>query len=163
MLALPLFACPFDEADTEVTIDAYKTISKAVKRGDFSQAHEEIVRQKVLYEYFGKDLYQRLLKGAVQKDPQTVQKMLDRSLVLEIRELLEKAEESFGAYKKARLLLVKAKKHLKVLTKEKEPHRLMKEMLRSLGNPGLMGMGKREPDKEAFVRAKKRLLEMLHV
>jgi hypothetical protein len=162
LLALPLLSCPFDEEDSAVTIDAYKAISKEVKKGDFKKAKEEILKQKELYEYFGKDIYSSLLKGADNKDSDTIKKMLNRSMVLEIKELLDKAEADFNSYKKARLLLIKAKKHLKVLTKDKEPHKLMKQMLKSLGNPGLMGMGKKEADKGLFLKSKESLLNLIN-
>lgn len=161
LMVLPLLSCPFDEEDSAVTIDAYKAISKEVKNGDFTKAKEEIVKQKELYEYFGKPLYASLLKSADDKNSEEIQKMLDRSLVLEIKELLDKAEKDFDFYKKSRLLLVKAKKHLKVLTKDKKSHKLMKQLLKSLGNPGLMGMGKKDSDKEGFLRGKEELLSGL--
>ena len=37
----------------------------------------------------------------------------------------------------------------------------MKKILKSIGNPGLMGMGKREPDKEMFEENRKLLLGMI--
>ncbi len=126
LLALPLLSCPFDEEDSAVTIDAYKAISKEVKNGDFVKAKEEIVKQKELYEYFGKPIFTALLKSADDKNSEEIKKMLDRSLVLEIKELLDKTEEDFIAYKKSRLLLVKAKKHLKVLTKDGVPFNAIK-------------------------------------
>ena len=158
LMVLPLLSCPFDEEDSAVTIDAYKAISKEVKSGDFIKAKEEIIKQKELYEYFGKPLYLSLLKGADDKNSEEIKKMLDSSLVLEIKELLEKVEKDFDSYKKSRLLLIKAKKHLKVLTKDKKSYSLMKGLLKSLGNPGLMGMGKKASDKEGFLKAKEELL-----
>ena len=79
-------------------------------------------------------------------------------MVLEIKELLGQVDENFDKYQKSRLLLIKAKKHLKALTKEKEPMKYMKKILKSIGNPGLMGVGKREPNKEQFLENKKLLL-----
>ena len=37
----------------------------------------------------------------------------------------------------------------------------MKQLLKSLGNPGLMGMGKKPADKERFIKGKEELLEKL--
>lgn len=161
LVALPLLSCPFDEEDSAVTIDAYKAISKEVRSGDFEKAKEEILKQKELYEYFGKDIYSGLLKAVDDKNSDEIKKMLDRSMVLEIKELLDKVETDFNSYKKARLLLIKAKKHLKVLTKDKKTHKLMKQMLKSLGNPGLMGMGKKEADKGLFLESKEKLLSLI--
>ncbi len=161
LLVLPLLSCPFDEEDSTVTIDAYKAIAKEVKSGDFTKATQEIVKQKELYEYFtkesGEPVYSSLLNASDTKNGTEVKKWLDRSMVLEIKELIDKTEKDFDSYKKARLLLVKAKKHLKVLTKDKKSYKLMKKMLKSLGNPGLMGMGKKPNDKEKFLKAKEEL------
>lgn len=162
LLALPLLSCPFDEdSNNAVTIDAYKSILKSAKKGDFEKAKEEIVKQKELYEYFGKPLYASLLQGAEDKNSTLIKNMLDKSMVLEIKELLDKTEENFYKYKTARLLLIKAKKHLKVLTKDQKVHKLMRQLLKSLGNPGLMGMGKKDSDKEGFLRGEEELIENL--
>ncbi len=44
----------------------------------------------------------------------------------------------------------------------KKSHKLMKELLKSLGNPGLMGMGKKDSDKEGFLKGKEELLRGLN-
>jgi hypothetical protein len=37
----------------------------------------------------------------------------------------------------------------------------MKQMLKSLGNPGLMGMGKRKADKKLFLKNREKILGIL--
>ena len=81
--------------------------------------------------------------------------------MLEIAELLGQVEEIFGKYQKSRLRLIKANKHLKALTSEEEPLRLMNNILESIGNPGLMGMGEKEPDKVLFMKIRALLLDMI--
>lgn len=156
-------SCPFDEAGIEVTIMAYNDISKASNSGDFEKAGEEIRKQKELYEYFEKadkkPLYQPLLNASKNKNATKVKQLLDHSLILEIKELLGQVEENFDKYQKSRLLLIKAKKHLKVLTKDKKTMGYMKNILKSIGNPGLMGMGKKPSDKNLFLENKKDLLK----
>jgi len=162
---LLLLSCPFDEANVEVTILAHKSISKAVKSEDFEKALKEVEKNKELYEYFkeenGTNLYQPLINATTAKNSTNVKTILDRSLVLEIKELLGQVEENFDKYQKSRLLLIKAKKHLKALTKEKEPMKIMKKILKSIGNPGLMGVGKKEADKEKFLENKKLLMGLI--
>lgn len=159
---LLLLSCPFDEANVEVTIVAYKNISKAVKSEDFEKVLKEVQSNKKLYEYFkeedGTNLYQPLIDATKAKDSNKIQSLIKHSLVLEIKELLGQVDENFDKYQKSRLLLIKAKKHLKALTKDKEPMKYMKKILKSIGNPGLMGVGKREPNKEQFLENKKLLL-----
>ncbi len=162
---LLLLSCPFDEANVEVTILAHKSISKAVKSEDFEKALKEVEKNKELYEYFkeenGTNLYQPLIDAITAKNSTKIKTILDRSLVLEIKELLGQVEENFNKYQKSRLLLIKTKKHLKALTKEKEPMRIMKKILKSIGNPGLMGVGKKEADKEKFLENKKLLMGLI--
>lgn len=165
LLTFTTWSCPFDEAGIEVTIVAHNNISKAVKSGDFKKASNEIIKQKELYEYFEKSdkkpLYVPLLHASKQKDAIKIKKLLDHSLVLEIKELLDQVENNFDKYQKSRLLLIKAKKHLKTLTKNKKSMQTMKKILKSIGNPGLMGMGKRSADKKIFQINKKQLLDSI--
>lgn len=165
MLTFTAWSCPFDEAGIEVTIMAHNAISKAAESGDFEKAGKEIMKQKELYEYFEKadkkPLYIPLLNASKQKDAAKVKQLLDHSLVLEIKELLDQVDENFNNYQKSRLLLIKAKKHLKALTKERKPMKVMKKILKSIGNPGLMAMGKREANKEMFEENRKLLLGMI--
>jgi len=162
---LTLWACPFDEEKVEVTIVAHKTISKALKDDDYKKASQEIKKQKELYSYFEKStdtaLYKELLNAAKAKEKIKVKKLLDLSLVLEIKELLSQVDANFNKYQKARLLLIKTKKHLKALTKKREPMKYMKQLLKSIGNPGMMGVGKRKADKEIFDKYKEKLEEYL--
>jgi len=163
MTTLMLSSCPFDEAKVEVTIEAQKSIMTAIKSDDFEKAKEETIKNKELYTYFekvdNKPLYQPLLDASKAKDAQKIETLLNHSLVLEIKELLGQVEENFGQYQKTRLLLIKAKKHLKALTKDKEPMKYMKKILKSIGNPGLMGVGKREANKAQFLENKELLLK----
>lgn len=164
-VSFPVWSCPFDEAGIEVTILAHDSISGFVKAGDFASASKKIESQKYLYEYFEQGsktpLYQPLLDASNNEKGDKVIQLLDHSLVLEIGELLGQVDEMFNKYQKSRLRLIKAKKHLKALTAEKEPMDVMKTILKSIGNPGLMGVGLREPDKEQFSKNKNLLLSMI--
>lgn len=165
LISLTTQACPFDEADVEVTVLAHTAIYKAAKSGNFEKASKEIIKNKELYEYFEKEfndkLYNPLLNASKQEDTSKIKQLLDHSLVLEIKELLGQVDKSFDKYQKSRLLLIKAKKHLKALTSDKKPMKVMKKILKSLGNPGLMGMGKREANKEMFNKNKSILLGII--
>lgn len=165
MITFTAWSCPFDEAGIEVTIMAHNAISGASESGDFEKAGKEIAKQKELYMYFEKadkkPLYIPLLNASKQKNASKIKQLLDHSLVLEIKELLDQVEKNFDKYQKSRLLLIKTKKHLKALTKERKPMKVMKKILKSIGNPGLMGMGEKEPNKEMFEENKKLLLRMV--
>ncbi len=158
-------ACPFDEAGIEVTILAHNEISQAVAAGNYDQASQKIIERKYLYEYFENNskeaLYQPLLDASISKNKVKVMELLDRSLVLEIQELLDQVNEMFEKYQASRLRLIKAKKHLQVLTSDKKPMKIMKKILDSLGNPGLMGIGQRDSNKVQFLENKKVLLKLI--
>jgi len=165
LITFTAWSCPFDEADVEVTIVAYNKILKASSSGDFKEATEEIRKQKELYEYFEKadkkPLYQPLLDASKDKNATKIKQLLDYSLILEIKELLGQVEENFSKYQKSKLLLIKAKKHLKALTKDKKAMKYMKNIFKSIGNPGLMGMGKKPSNKKQFLENKDILLKIL--
>jgi len=163
LVQITIFACPFDEAKVEVTVVAHKAISKALKNDDYEKAIKEIEKQKELYTYFEKStdiaLYKELIDATQAKEDLKVKKLLNLSLVLEIKELLAQAEENFFKYQKARLLLIKTKKHLKALTKKREPMKYMKKILKSIGNPGMMGVGEKDANQEVFKENRLKLLQ----
>lgn len=160
-----LIACPFDEEDSAVTIDAHQKISSFIANNAYEDALIEIENQKALYTYFAaqndEPIYSALMDAVKNKDAKAVSTWLDRSLFLEIRELVEQVDGAFDNYTKSRLLLVKAKKHLQVLTDNKEAHKEMRMLLKSLGNPGMMGVGKKESDKALFTTSKERLYKLI--
>lgn len=154
-------ACPFDEANVEVTVLAKDEIYNAVKSGNFAKATASIKKNKMLYDYFGHGIYNALLSASASKNASQIKTLLDKTLYLEVKELLGQVDKEFSNYQKSRLKLIKAKKHLKALTREKAPTSVMKKILKTLGNPGLMGVGKRTPDKGAFSSNTNKLLGMI--
>lgn len=170
-LALSLNACPFDEEQREATVEAYRAVEQALDSGEYARVTAAIEKEQALYRYFEETfkapLYRSLLEGARVQERETVMRWLQRSLALEIRELLERSEESFDTYQKARLLLIKTKKHLQVLQESMEKGRgkaaeaHLKQLLKSLGNPGIMGVGARPADRELFLEHKKGLLALI--
>ncbi|MFK5975043.1 MAG: hypothetical protein QM493_00925 [Sulfurovum sp.] len=162
---LLLLSCPFDEANVEVTVLAHTSINGASKLGNFIKAKEALQKNKKLYEYFEKannvKLYTPLAQAIESKNTSKIKALLDKSLVLEIKELLGKAEKSFTKYQKVRLLLIKTKRHLKALTREKIAMKYMKKIFKSIGNPGLMGVGKKKPNKNMFRINVKKLMKVI--
>ena len=156
-----LTACPFDEANVEVTVLAKDEIAKAVNAGNYSMATAAIKKNKMLYDYFGHGIYHNLLLASASKNEKQVKALLDKTLYLEVKELLGQVDKEFLNYQKSRLKLIKAKKHLKALTRENAPTSVMKKILKTLGNPGLMGVGKRSPDKVSFSSNSSKLLGMI--
>ena len=154
-------ACPFDEANVEVTVLAKDEIYKAAKSGNYVAATAAIKKNKKLYDYFGNGIYPALLSASAAKNESKVKALLDKTLYLEVKELLGQVNGHFTDYQKSRLKLIKTKKHLKALTKDKEPMRVMRKILKSLGNPGLMGVGRRVADKAVFSSNSSKLLGMI--
>ena len=160
-ISATISACPFDEANVEVTVLAKDEISKAVKSGNFTQATASIKKNKMLYDYFGHGIYNALLQASARKNKAQINALLDKTLYLEVKELLGQVDKEFSNYQKSRLKLIKAKKHLRALTRDKKPTSVMKKILKNLGNPGLMGVGKRAPNKTEFSRNSNQLLGMI--
>lgn len=165
LLSLSLWACPFDEAKVEVTIVAHDTIYKDASQGDFQKATEAIQKNETLYRYFDKTsktaLYENLLSASKTKNLKQLKILLDNSLKLEIKELLDKVDANFDSYQTSKLLLIKAKKHLKALTKDRKAMKYMHKILKSIGNPGLMGVGIKKPNKKAFYEYRDKLLKLI--
>ena len=154
-------ACPFDEANVEVTVLAKDEIYGAAKSGNYTKTTAAIKKNKHLYDYFGHGIYPALLKASAEKNNNQIKSLLDKTLYLEVKELLGQVDKDFNNYQKSRLKLIKAKKHLKALTREKAPTSAMKKILSALGNPGLMGVGKRTPNKVAYAQNSNQLLTMI--
>lgn len=161
LFSVTLSACPFDEANVEVTVLAKDEISKAVNSGNFAQATASIKKNKKLYDWFGHGIYNSLLQASARKNKAQVNSLLDKTLYLEVKELLGQVDKEFTNYQKSRLKLIKTKKHLRALTRDKKPTNVMKKILKSLGNPGLMGVGKRAPNKAVFSKNSNQLLGMI--
>lgn len=160
-LSAPVYTCPFDEADIEVTVVAKDEIYSAAKSGNYKSVTVAIQKNKHLYDYFGHGIYTALLNASAAKDEAKIKALLDKTLYLEVKELLGQVDKEFANYQKSRLKLIKAKKHLKALTRAKAPTGVMKKILKNLGNPGLMGVGKKPANKVAYAKNSVKLLAMI--
>ena len=165
--SVSLWACPFDEAGVEVTILAHTEIYRAAKSGNFNKATKAIEKNKKLYRYFeqtgGGSIYQPLLNASSAGNKGRIKAILDRTLALEVKELLGQVSGHFSNYQKSRLKLIKAKKHLKALTRNRTAMGYMKKILKSLGNPGLMNVGKRPANKAMFSTNRSALLRHMGI
>lgn len=159
-ISISLFACPFDEDDNDPTVDSYLGIEQAINKNDYAQALAITKKWKELYVYF-EDTYNepintKLLESIENKDNKKIMYWLNRSMVIEIKELIDLAQKSISNYSEARIKLVKAKNHLKVTNKKlssveaKESKKLLRKLLKTLGNPGMFGVGKKPMSLEKF-------------
>lgn len=171
LLVLPLFSCPFDEDDNDPTVDSYASIEKAINNDDYKSAMATVVKWKDLYQYF-EDTYKepvntKLKQSVSQKDKKQTIFWLNRSMVIETKELITKAQESIANYKQARIYLIKAKNHLKVINKKLDKKdaiqnkKDLRKLLKTLGNPGMFGVGKKDKDSKMFVKYKDKIFSLL--
>lgn len=170
-MVISLLGCPFDEDDNDPTVDAYLSIQVAIEKDDFKEAKVVAIKWKELYQYF-EDTYKepintKLLSSIGEKDKKQIIFWLNRSMVVEIKELINLAQKSIDKYQKARIYLVKAKKHLditnKLISKKdlKIGKKSLRKLLKSLGNPGMMGIGKKPKDLTKYLKHKKVIFDIL--
>lgn len=163
LVAARLLACPFDEDNREPTVDAYAALGDSMAKGDAARSKSLLEANRELFSYFekagGEPILTGLEKAVAANNKAGAMHWLGRSVVIETEELLAKVSQKFEHYNEARLLLVKAKKHLELIMERMDKKRAlqakkaMREALKSLGNPGVMGVGKRAPDLKLFTKA----------
>ncbi|NKQ41249.1 MAG: hypothetical protein HF962_06740 [Sulfurovum sp.] len=161
LFTVTLFSCPFDEAGVDMTVLWHKNIYGSAKSGNFNKAEKQIIQNKKLYKYFGSSVYNGLIAAAKSKNKARIKQILDGTLKSEVKEYLGQAERSFSKYQQARLHVVKAKRHLRALTRSRQSMGYIKKILKSLGNPGLSGLGKRPANKAEFKKYKSLLLRSI--
>jgi len=163
LVAVRLMACPFDEENHEPTVDAYVALSESIAKADAVRSKALLETNRELYLYFqnvrGEPILSGLEKAVAANDTERAMHWLGRSVVIETEELLDQAAQKFERYNEARLLLVKAKKHLELIMarmgkkEAMQAKKAMRKALKSLGNPGVMGVGKRAPDPKLFAKS----------
>ncbi|WP_044893051.1 hypothetical protein [Bacillus alveayuensis] len=153
-------AYSYGDPGKENFAEAYKEIDQYTKDGQWDQAFAVYENYQKEFElYFTKP--KKFIEEAFdKKDRELLLKSYQAALALNIERRLHFAEESFDEYGQAKLLLAKARGTYDVLyplavkelgqEKADEIYKAFDDMLVSLGNPGLFGIGNQENDPETF-------------
>lgn len=170
----PAAAYSYGDPTREALADAYTAFAGALgaPSPDWTAAEQQV--QAVADEarlHFGPCPVQRLQAAVAERDAGASLAAFRQLLVLNIARRLASVRESLGAdYPMAKNLLAKAfatYEALSPLVKADDPEldaRLRADfdaMLHDLGNPGLFGVGKRDPDPEDFDRRREAVVRAL--
>lgn len=167
------FAYSYGDPSEEKIAEVYKQMVMKLNESppNYDKAKEVFLTVKDLIDqHMGTDASKSVLKDFKEKDQQAVIKDMHDILVLNIARRLDNVDKAFEDYDKSKILLAKALATYKALSpvvKGKNPQldkKLKNEFdvgLESLGNPGLFGVGEKEPNKSKFESSKESILTSL--
>jgi|GEM_PF-744694 len=159
-------AYSYGNANTEDLAESFKVVAAklAVEPSDWKAAraaYEE--RRAEIKLHFGEGVVQELTAAFDAQDRDRVMSGLLATLVLNIDRRFSHVRENFAEYNQAKLLLAKSRatfETLKPYLAGKLADAQIKQLdadyesaLDALGNPGLFGAGKKEPDRELFEKS----------
>lgn len=155
-----LFAYSYAAAGKEPTIESREKILKFVNANDFIQAKNEFEKAKDNYAYLSnlhdKNLLNSLETAINNKQSLEINKWLNISLAAEINRRLDGGLKNIEIYNVSKVMLAKANKYYKLLepslTKEQKQKLSLaiKNCMKSIGNPGLFGVGAKPADLKKF-------------
>ncbi|TFE25015.1 FeoB-associated Cys-rich membrane protein [Cohnella luojiensis] len=151
-------AYSYGDANTEEVAETFKLVETALNgpAPDWNAAEEAYkVRKSEIKSHFGDAVASILDHNFQAKDVNLTLSNFKAVLVLNLDRRFNYALADLNDYAQAKLLLAKAKSTYATL----QPHmeldageidKAFEDALTALGNPGLFGVGKKEPDPEAF-------------
>ena len=165
-------AYTYSAAGKEPLIDGREALIQAANNNDFvaaSKAYQK-VEEEVLHfnKEFGIDLDTPMRNALKARDATMVNKVLNRIYVAEINRRLTGAEQNINDYQVAKVLVVKSKLFLDLLTPQmpaglrKQANEGIQEALKAVGNPGVFGVGAAPADPDAMKQGHKKLMQALN-
>lgn len=166
-------AYSYGDPNEEPVAEAYKKMVAKLNETppdfDGAKAAFEPVRQE-LDMHMGTEPAASVLANLKDRKKENVISDMQKILVLNIARRLDNIEKDFQNYKQGRLLIAKANATYEALSpavKQKDPaldaalRQEFEKALQSLGNPGLFGVGVKEPDPASFKGSKETILKSL--
>lgn len=167
------FAYSYGDPNEEKLAEAYKEMQLKLDQDppDFSSAKTlyETVQEEVDM-HMGPEPSEVITQNIADKDKENLLKNMEKLLVLNIARRMESIEGKFAEYDTSKKLLAKGFATYEALSpkveaKDPELDKKIKaefdNALKSLGNPGLFGVGKEESNLEAFKASKDEIYSML--
>lgn len=167
------FAYSYGDPNEEKIAEVYKEMQLKLDKTppDYAAAKEVYgTVQEEVDMHMGKEPSEVILKNIEEEDKENVINNMEKLLVLNIARRLESIEGKFAEYDTSKKLLAKGFATYEALSPKVESAdpeldqtiRSQFELaLKSLGNPGLFGVGKQESDLEAFKSSKEEILAAL--
>jgi len=164
-------AYSYAAAGKEPVIDGREAILVALDKSDFKQVESELNKLNEELIYLKKehdvDLIQPFENALKNQDKQQIETLIDVAVYEEIVRRLEGATTNLNDYQVAKVLVVKSKLFLDLLkpkldSKYSEQASLaINGLLKSIGNPGVFGVGQEPADEKAFTEYQQKLLSAL--
>lgn len=156
-------AYSYGNANTEAVAETFKLVASKLNAdtADWPSAKAAYAEvRSELESHFGKDVAKELDDAFAAEDKDRVMQDWKGVLVLNLERRFTYAEQGFDNYSEAKLLLAKARATFETLkpylsgtpaeSKRAEIEQAFDKALEALGNPGLLGVGKKDPNPEVF-------------
>lgn len=165
-------AYSYAAAGKEPVIEAREKALKAISTNDYEKAKVEVqtISAEVIYleKKFKSGLSKSLKDALNKKDEKAVFTAFNMILAAEVQRRIDGAIASIKHFQKTKVLVVKAKKYLDLLlpsyssSKRKEIESLYAKAKKSIGNPGLFGVGAVPANIEDLKSANKELVGLIY-
>lgn len=168
-------AYSYGDPNMEDVAEAYKKMAAELNESqpnfDGARTAYETIKQEIDM-HMGPQPSEAVLADLNAKDKAKTISDMQKILVLNIARRLESIEADFKNYKQNKMLIAKANATYEALSpqvKQKDPaadsqlRQSFDKSLQALGNPGLFGVGVKEPDLPAFQANKKQILDALKI
>ncbi|MGG0236933.1 hypothetical protein [Bacillus rhizoplanae] len=167
------FAYSYGNPNEEKVAEAYKQMVAKLDENpanftEAKKAYENV--QEEIDQHMGKEPSKAIMKDFDKKDKEAIITDMQKILALNINRRLTNVDEQFNDYDTSKRLLAKAFATYDALSPviaehNKELDAKLKDefnkALESLGNPGLFGVGQKEPNHDAFKQSKEVILTSL--
>lgn len=171
VFAINLNAYSYAAAGKEPTIDAKEEIMKAINKNDFQTAKEVFTKYEKNYKYLNDEFNGSLLLGLKysieNKNKEEVVKWLNISIASEIQRRLDGGLKNIKNFNVAKVMLAKADKFYKLLSssldiqKDKTLKEAIQKCIKSIGNPGLFGVGSKSANIEEYKKNQKIAVDII--
>jgi len=165
------YAYSYAAAGKEPLIDGRETILQALSVGDYKVVALTVNDLKEEFDYLlsdhNVDLRTPMMIAVKEKNARVVENIVDQAVVEEIIRRLDGANDHLTDYQVAKVLVVKSKLFLDLISaKLDDENRNMANLaiqgvLESIGNPGVFGVGQAPADPEMFTLEKNKLLSAI--
>ncbi|MGF1761974.1 hypothetical protein [Aliivibrio kagoshimensis] len=164
-------AYSYAAAGKEPVIDGREAILIALSAQDYTQVTSEVNKLSDELDYLKKehnvDLQSAFERAIVAKDANAISALLDTAVYEEIVRRLDGAQGNLNDYQVAKVLVVKSKLFLDLLSPNLsgelrlQSSEAISGLLKSIGNPGVFGVGQAPADPTMFQSERSKLLQAL--
>lgn len=168
-----VFAYSYGDPNEEKVAEAYKQMAEKLNQDPPQFAEAKAIFETVKEEidmHMGTEPAKTVLADIEAEDKNAALENMKKILVLNIARRLENVEKNFNEYETSKRLLAKAFATYEALSPSVQAkdaaldQQLRDEFdaaLKSLGNPGLFGVGKKQSNMEQFKKSKENILNSL--